>query len=355
MIFEVSTPGLLTTVQDLGRWGYQGKGMPVAGAMDPQALKIGNILVGNDPQEAALEITVMGPTLTVAEGEGLIALTGAEIEFTINEIETPLWQSIKVKAGDVISVTSPKGKGCRAYLCISGGIDVPLIMGSKSTYLRAKVGGLEGRALKAGDLISAGPLKPLTWLAADFICPEHLRPERGPDLPLRVVLGPQDDAFTEKGIKTFLESEYKITNEADRMGYRLEGPVIEHKSGADIISDAIPLGAVQVPGHGRPICMLADRQTTGGYTKIAVLCTPDIATLAQRIPGQSVSFKAISLEESIAAARAAREEIKELLKLRASYRSRRVFPKKEPKNKEIYHWMLKVDGKTYDVTVEELE
>ncbi len=174
-------------------------------------------------------------------------------------------------------------------------------------------------------------------------------------MPLRVVLGPQDDAFTEKGIKTFLESEYKITNEADRMGYRLEGETIEHKSGADIISDAIPLGAVQVPGHGRPICMLADRQTTGGYTKIAVLCTPDIATLAQRIPGQSVSFKAISLEESIAATRAEREQIKELLKLRASYRSRRVFPKKEPKDKGIYHWMLKIDGKTYDVTVEELE
>jgi len=137
VIFEVLSAGLLTTVQDLGRWGYQGKGMPVAGAMDPQALKIGNILVGNDPGEAAFEITLMGPTLAVLEGEGLIAVTGAEINFTINDIEAPLWQSVKVQAGDTIALSAPKGHGCRTYLCVSGSLDVPIVMGSKSTYLRA--------------------------------------------------------------------------------------------------------------------------------------------------------------------------------------------------------------------------
>lgn len=355
MIFEVLSAGLLTTVQDLGRWGYQGKGMPVAGAMDPQALKIGNILVGNDPDEAAFEITLMGPTLAVVEGEGLIAVTGAEINFTINDIKAPLWQSVKVQAGDTIALSAPKGHGCRAYLCVSGSLDVPIVMGSKSTYLRAGVGGFNGRALKAGDRISTGPLKPLTWLSVGLACPERLRPKRELELPLRVVLGPQDDAFTEKGLKTFLESEYTITNEADRMGYRLEGPVIEHKAGADIISDAIPLGAVQIPGHGKPICMLADRQTTGGYTKIAVLSTPDIAVLAQRIPGQTVRFKAISLEESIAATKAEREQIEELLRLRASYRSRRVVPVGSPKPGGSERWALRVDGKTYDVIVEELD
>lgn len=355
MILEVQTPGLLTTVQDLGRWGYQGKGMPVAGAMDPQALQIGNILVGNDPQEAALEITAMGPKLIVAEGEGLIALVGAELGFNINGVGAPMWQSIKVKAGDEISVASPKGRGCRAYLCLSGGIDVPVVMGSKSTYLRAKVGGLEGRPLKAQDKLSTGPLKPLTWQTADFQCPEHLRPDRSEDSPLRVVLGPQDDAFTEKGIRSFLESEYTITNEADRMGYRLEGPVIEHKSGADIISDAIPLGAIQVPGHGKPICMLADRQTTGGYTKIAVLCTPDIANLAQRMPGERVRFKSITLKESIAVVKVEREQIEELLRLRASYRTRKVFPGEGTVRKEVYRMRLKIQEVTYDVTVEEVD
>ena len=353
MIFEVSSPGLLTTVQDLGRWGYQGKGMPVAGAMDSQALKIGNILVGNEPKDAAFEITAMGPTLSVIEGEGLIAVTGAEINFTINKVEAPLWQSIRVQVGDTITLSTLKGHGCRAYLCVSGSIDVPVIMGSKSTYLRAKIGGLEGRALKAGDRIATGPLKPLTWLSADFTCPDHLRPKRELGSSLRVVLGPQVEAFTENGLKTFLESEYTITNEADRMGYRLEGPVIEHKTGADIISDAIPLGTIQVPGHGKPICMLADRQTTGGYTKIAVLCTPDIATLAHRMPGQAVHFKAISLAESIAAARKEREQIEELLELRASYRSRRS-PSQTKKLNKTFHWMLKVRDKSYDVVVEDL-
>lgn len=354
MILEVDSPGLLTTVQDLGRWGYQGRGMPVAGAMDPQALKIGNILVGNPPEEAALEITLMGPTLRVRQGEGLVAVTGAEVDLAFNGTQVPLWQALKVREGDTIALTTSKGRGCRSYLCLSGGVDVPKIMGSKSTYLRAQVGGLKGRPLKGGDRITTGPLYPLTWRTVDFSCPDSLRPRRDFDLPLRVILGPQEEAFTKQGLETFLGSTYTITNEADRMGYRLDGPTIEHQSGADIISDAIPLGAIQVPGHGKPICMLADRQTTGGYTKIAVIATPDIGVLAQRLPGQTVVFQTVSLDEAFSLLKADRQRIEELLRLRASYRTRRIFSKGAIKEGANVHWKLHVGDKSYDVKIEEL-
>jgi len=354
MRLEVISGGLLTTVQDLGRWGFQGIGMPVAGAMDSFALQVGNIIVGNDPNAAALEITVMGPTLQVSEGEGVICLAGASLDMRINKEKAPTWTAIRVKAGDKISIGGPTGPGCRAYLCVSGGIDVPVVMGSRSTYLRAHIGGLEGRAIQKQDTLLTGPLPTLWQLCEGFSCPSWIIPPYGQNMPINVILGPQDDYFTSEGIETFLSSEYTITNEADRMGYRLDGPEIEHKSGADIISDAIPLGAIQVPGSKKPVAMLADRQTTGGYTKIAVITTPHIALLAQRLPGEKVSFKKVSFEEAAAALKEGKDKLRALEIERANYRStRKVYRAAAPKSGPT-HWSININGKNYQVTCEEI-
>ncbi len=319
-VFSVLVPGMLTTVQDSGRWGYQGKGMPVAGAMDMQAFVLGNILVGNDENAAALEVTLMGPTLSVAEGEGVVAVTGADLGFKVNGGDVPNWTVVSVKAGDVLSFTAPRS-GCRAYLCVSGGIDVPRVMESRSTYTRAKVGGLEGRALKKGDTLRCGESAPLWKRCEGLVCPEALRPLRDPAAPLRVIPGPQDDLFTEKGLASFYGTEYVVSNSADRMGYRMDGEPIEHTGAADIISDAIPLGAVQVPGHGQPIVMLADRQTTGGYTKIGVVCSVDVASLSQRLPGATVRFVKISLKDAVELVRGEAKAREALRALRAAWRS----------------------------------
>ncbi len=318
---NVKKAGMNTTVQDFGRWGHQAMGMPVAGAMDPEALAIANLLAGNDPGEAALEITLLGPTLAV-EGEGTVAVAGADLGLTVNGSPAPLWTCLSVTNGDVISFTGPKGKGCRAVLAVSGGIGVPAVMGSRSTYTRAAIGGFEGRALKAGDTVSCGEPPALWRRTVGFRCPEELRPVRDPEAPIRAVPGPQDDAFTEEGLETLFGSTYTITNQADRMGYRLEGPKIVHKAGADIVSDAIPLGAVQVPGHGQPIVMLADRQTTGGYTKAAVVLTADLAVLAQRLPGETVRFTRSTPEEGARLLAERAHRLAALAQLRSQYRAR---------------------------------
>ncbi|RLC77332.1 MAG: KipI antagonist [Chloroflexi bacterium] len=288
---------MLTTVQDLGRFGYMRYGVPTSGAMDPFALQVANILVGNDPGEAALEITLIGPTLRATE-DCLIAVTGADLGLRVDDREMPMWMSIFVRKGWVIEFTGRRS-GCRAYLAVAGGIDVPRVLGSKSTYLNGGFGGFEGRALKKGDLIPVGKAPPdLVSLAGRFFPSEHIPPYS--DSPqIRVILGPQEDYFTEEGIATFLSATYKVSPTSNRMGYRLEGPPVAHKERADIISDGIPLGAVQVPADGLPIVMMADHQTTGGYTKIATVISADIPLLAQCVPGTStVSFKAVSIEEA---------------------------------------------------------
>ncbi len=291
-VFEVIQPGFLTTVQDRGRYGYQQYGVPVSGAMDCYALTVANLLAGNDEGEACLEISLLGPRLLVMN-DTMIAITGADLSPTLHGRPLCMWQGVEARCGDIISFGQP-ARGCRSYLAVAGGIDVPQVMGSRSTYVRSGIGGLEGRPLHSGDCIYAGDTRARALSAR--LSQEYI-PEYSAENTLRVILGPQHDRFTEKGIKTFLSCEYTVTVQADRMGCRLEGPLIEHKAGADIVSDGIPPGAVQVPADGLPIIMLADRQTTGGYTKIATVITVDLPRLAQAQPGDRIRFVAIDGSE----------------------------------------------------------
>ncbi len=353
MRLEIKSPGMLTTVQDLGRWGHQAIGMPVAGAMDPMALKRGNLMVKNPLNAAALEITVMGPSLTV-HGSGLIVLTGADLGMAINGVPSKPWRTYSVQGGDGISFSGMKGQGCRGYLCVSGGIDVPSLMGSRSTYLRGKIGGYMGRALAKGDVLTCGEPYILWDRCAGFACPEDLRPSYDPTVPLNAVLGPQEDCFTEEGIQTFLSGEYAVSPAADRMGYRMDGPKIDHLDGADIVSDGICLGAVQVPGHGQPIVMMADRQTTGGYTKIAVITGKSVARLAQRLPGESVRFQSMSQDQAIQEAKSEAQEIERLrLAVEGWIASpREIVPVQvAPASGRL---ALSLEGQRYDVTWERL-
>lgn len=291
--FDVVQPGFLTTVQDGGRYGYQQYGVPVSGAMDRYAFMAANLLVGNGDDDACLEISLLGPLLRVIS-DTVVSLTGADLSATLNNRPLPMWEAVHVSAGDSISFGEPR-RGCRSYLAVAGGIDVPPVMGSRSTYVKSGIGGFQGRALRSGDRLSSGQARRKTPGAR---MPMQYVPRYQSDHTLRVVLGPQDDHFTTTGIETFLGSEYRVSARADRMGYRLEGPTIEHRAGADIVSDGIPAGAVQVPADGLPIVLLADRQTTGGYAKIATVCTVDLPELSQACLGERVRFSRVTEKEA---------------------------------------------------------
>jgi len=291
--FKVIDAGFMTTVQDLGRYGYQQYGVSVSGAMDHVAARISNILVGNDENEGLLEATMIGPKIEFLD-DAVIAITGGDLQPTINGVHTDLNTSIAVNKGDILTYKGMK-KGLRSYIAFAGGIDVPVVMGSKSTFLKAQIGGYEGRALKAGDILKTGIVHSKVSgreIAGNFY-------DYGSGIvELRVVLGPQDDDFTEGGIETFFNSEFHVTNNCDRMGYTLAGEKVSHKDGADIISDGISMGAVQVPSSGIPIIMMADRQTTGGYTKIANVITADLPKLAQAKPGDIIVLQKINHRRS---------------------------------------------------------
>ncbi len=295
----VVEPGLLTTVQDLGRWGYQRVGIPPSGPLDRAAFVVANRLVGNPEGAAGLELTLRGPRLEVRR-ECVMAVTGAEMGFAVNGQEAPGWTAVRLRAGDLVAFRMATA-GCRAYLAIAGGIDVPLALGSRATYLRGRLGGLDGRGLQKGDGLPIGtPTMPFDQSAGRTVAPARRPTYRG-EVECRVVLGPQDDRFTADGIAAFLDGPYEVTPQADRMGYRLKGPVITHTRGHDVISDGIPLGGIQVPGEGQPIVLLVDRQTTGGYTKIATVISVDIGRLGQAKPGHRVRFRRVTLADAHAA------------------------------------------------------
>ena len=294
-LFRVIKPGLFTTVQDLGRHGFQKFGVPISGAMDKYAFACANLLVGNQINDACLEITLLGPELDVLN-KAQIAVAGADFSLSLNGNFVPMWQTINVEKGDAFAfLGSPRG-GCRAYLAVRGGIDVPLVLGSRSTYVRGGFGGYEGRRLKPGDLIQA--FTPEQFLEDKRIMPSELTPRYEKEFSVNVVLGPQEDIFTPKSVEVFLSNVYTVTPESDRMGYRLDGVSIERKSMAELVTDALMQGSVQVPGNGKPIVLMTDAQTSGGYPKIATVTTPGVSRLAQARPNDKVHFNRISLAEA---------------------------------------------------------
>ncbi|SES82789.1 biotin-dependent carboxylase uncharacterized domain-containing protein [Natronincola peptidivorans] len=344
---KIIKPGLLTTVQDLGRYGYQQYGVTVSGVMDHVSARLANALVENDEGEGLLEITMQGPEIEFLE-DMVIAITGGDLQPWLNGQPIAMARSMLVQKGDKLTFKGMKS-GCRSYIAFSGGIDVPVLMGSKSTFTRGKIGGYEGRALKAGDILKVGePKEPFSSLVDREIY-ENLY-EYNAVVELRVVLGPQEEAFTEAGRRTFFSNEYTVTNECDRMGYRLEGETIEHKDGGDIISDGISMGAIQIPSHGKPIIMMADRQTTGGYTKIGNVITVDLPKAAQVKPGDKIVFKEITLEEAHQLLKGLEDKIT-ILKQQCS----RKYGKQEKEVKRTRKFHLKINGKPYNVVVEELK
>jgi len=298
---EFIRAGLLTTVQDCGRIGCQKFGVTVSGAVDGVALRIGNMLVGNPQNTAGLEISFLGPEIRLRT-DLILALTGAEMDASLDGQPVPWHEAFVGRTGQVLDIRHCR-RGMRAYLTIGGGIDVAVLLGSRSTSLAAGFGGFGGRPLRDGDVLAVGTVAGAFGRWTGQSAPEGLRPVFGSPQTVRVVFGPQDDAFTEAGRRTLLESAYEVSPASDRMGCRLEGPAIQHVGPADIISDWIPLGGIQVPGNGKPIVLLADRQTTGGYTKIATVIGPDISRVAQLRPGEGVRFQAVAVEEAQAVAR----------------------------------------------------
>ncbi|WNF23783.1 biotin-dependent carboxyltransferase family protein [Mesobacillus jeotgali] len=290
-LFKVLKPGLQTTVQDIGRTGYQQYGISPSGAMDPYSMQMANLLVGNSFGEAVLESAVIGPRLE-ALAEASIAICGGDLEPMVNGSKAPMWKSFVLKKGDILSFGTANS-GARAYISFAGGIDVPLVLGSKSTFINGKLGGFKGRALEAGDLIYGNP-----FVRKNRFLHKSLIPEYAKEIEIRVIIGPHQDKFAEAEKDRFLSSEYKVTSQSNRMGYRLEGPRLETIGGSDIISDAIPLGGIQVPANGQPIILMSDRQTTGGYARIATVVSVDIPLLAQAMPGTKITFKEITVGEA---------------------------------------------------------
>lgn len=310
-MIRILDAGPLTTVQDLGRTGQMRYGIPPSGPVDRFAFVLANRLVGNPDTAAALECTLIGPRFE-ATAAGVIAVTGADMPVTVNGEASPGWATITLKPGDVVKL-GPARTGVRSYVGFAGGLDVPLVLGSRSTYLRGRVGGLQGRALRKGDEIDVFPFGAVRRrrVAREAI------PDYTGEPTVRAVLGPQDDRFTPSGLRALFEGRYEVLPQSDRMGSRLRGPRIEHARGHDIISDGIALGSIQVPGDGQPIALLVDRQSTGGYTKVATICSSDIWRVGQARPGQWLRFQSIDVEEAhrllresdTALQRAVREEI----------------------------------------------
>lgn len=290
----VENPGIQTTVQDEGRFGYQQFGVSPAGPMDVRSFYLANILVGNDKGEGALELTFSGPTLKFTK-DIVIAITGADMRPEINGAVISNYQAVKVKAGDVLSFGFVNGPGCRSYIAFAGGLDIPLVMGSKSTLMRNELGGVKGRKLQKGDKIEfVNPKTVLPNMKKRKILPEKF-PQK--ELTLRVLTGPQDTDFSAGELKKFFWHSAVITNEFDRMGCRLRREIpLKHIGDGNIITDGIAFGSIQVPPNGQPIIMLADRQSTGGYTKIGTVISVDLPKLAQCVPGYKVRFINVGIE-----------------------------------------------------------
>jgi biotin-dependent carboxylase-like uncharacterized protein len=293
---KVLTPGLHTTVQDLGRVGWQALGVPVSGALDDYSLRLGNALVGNPPETAALEIMHSGPSFEVAADTVRVAVAGVGAALAIEGERgrvVAAWHSVSLMRGEVFQIVLGPASVC-AYLAVEGGVAVPPVLGSASTYLRAGLGGFEKRSLRQGDLVPLAVERALERPEQRLPAP----PSATADQPIRIILGLQQEYFTEEAVATLLDAEFRISTSADRMGMRLDGPRLCHRDGWDIVSDAIATGAIQVPGSGQPILLLADHQTTGGYPKIATVISADLPAVGRRRPGDTLRFAAVTVVEA---------------------------------------------------------
>ncbi|MDM5225503.1 biotin-dependent carboxyltransferase family protein [Cytobacillus sp. NJ13] len=310
-MIKVVKPGLLSSIQDLGRTGYQKFGVIASGAMDPFSHRMANLLAGNEENDPVLEITMMGPILTF-EDDILISICGGDLSPSINGKPVRTWRSVFVKKGSELKFGGCH-KGCRAYLAAAGGFAVPEVMNSKSTYLRAGIGGYKGRALKSGDLLETGKpslqsLKMTEYLTKqsldrtfaenDWGIASDLIPDTAANPEIRITRGRQFDLFSNESKVQLLNHAFEVTAQSDRMGYRLKGPALALSEHAEQISEAVNFGSIQVPPDGNPIVLLADRQTTGGYPKIGQVAAVDLPLLAQAKPGDTLSFAEISNKQA---------------------------------------------------------
>jgi antagonist of KipI len=319
---RVVTPGLQTTVQDLGRVGHRHEGVPAGGAMDRQAIRVANLLVGNDDCVAALEISLIGPALTL-ERDTLFALAGGDLEASIDHEPVPAWHPIWAPRGSTLRFGRVKS-GCRTYLAVAGGLDVQPVFGSRSTYLRATFGGVSGRAIKAGDLLSTNPVSKLSnRIAASLRTERHgasvarwsigstLRPPYSDDVQVRLIGGMHLDCLAADAHDVLLGGTFRISSSSDRMGYRLEGKPIALREPVELLSEGVTFGTVQLPPGGAPIVLMADAQTTGGYPRLGEVVSVDLPLIAQLKPGDRVRFRLTSVERAQAEYLAAEQEIEQ--------------------------------------------
>lgn len=306
MSIKVLQAGFLATIQDLGRYGLQKYGVIVGGAMDIFAVRMANILVGNKENEGTIEITMFGTKLLFNEAH-LIAITGGCLQPTIDDKPVLMWRPILVKKGQVLQFNGIKS-GARAYIAFAGGLNVPKVMNSKSTYIPAKLGGFKGRQLQKGDILTCGEISnqakyfvsqleamkiPFSWSvnhASFYTC-------RKPQ-SIRIIQGAEFEKFNDKSQQAFVETLYTLTVHADRMGYQLKGAKLQLKEKFELLSEGVTYGTIQVPSNGQPIILMADRQTTGGYPKIGQVISVDLPRLAQLQPNQQIKFEVVSIDEA---------------------------------------------------------
>jgi len=297
-VVDVLLPGLHTTVQDLGRWGHQAEGISVSGPMDPFSHRLANALVGNPRSAALLEVTLSGPALQFHD-ERRIAVAGASFDLSVDGHAVQASTCVTVFAGSVLRVGARR-HGARAYVAVSGGFDVALLLGSRATHVGTGMGGWHGRALSRGDRLPLGMATVAPRRRIDGANALALAPVDGPRV-VRVLAGPQDDRFDAAALESLVSAPYHVSVDSDRVGYRLEGARLAHRAGADIISDATPVGTLQVPLSGQPVLLMADRQTTGGYPKLATVISADIGVAGQAAPGDWLRFRMCSQIEACAA------------------------------------------------------
>ena len=299
-VIEVEAPGLQTTVQDLGREGFGPSGVSPSGAADPISLRIGNRLVENAENAAGLEMTLVGGTFRFGE-EAIVALTGSDFGAELDGVALKPWTSVQVQARQTLRFGATRG-GARSYLCVRGGVDIPLFLGSASTHVLSGLGGLEGRALKKGDVLRVASNRGTSQLGrsvnANVIESMHSRKV------LRVTVGPQSDWYPETSRQAFYAGTYRVTEEANRMGLRLEGPPVMPDRERKMITEGVPLGAIQIPPNGQPIILFVEQQTTGGYPKIAYVISADLHRLGQLRPRDEIQFELIGLHAAISLLRA---------------------------------------------------